>query len=485
MGDGNWKSYRSKKDQTQSISQSIFVTNLPDHVTAHDLWKVCNDYGIIVDAFIPYKKSKAENVNLLLLLTPLMLTREIHQVLMSLLLNRANRNVMSDQVLPYLILDYSCISDRDFSFSLIALDGDDDDDDVLDVFSFGAKEVEFWVKKGFSTHVSAGSGSGVSGAGSWFSSLKPACNSFVSDERVVWISLEGLPLKVWTHNIFAKVALKWDDLVEWEELDEKSLFCSLYWVRAKEMEAWDPFICNDYESESSDDEEDAKDDGSCVILKGLLLKLEMKDARTINLKDEVEKLIGSGSGFVDVEIPFTPRAKHHNYIGSEHLMLGSLREDEGVAARVLKNLGADQATFLFVKASECRIEVPGMLEANFFSVPFSREKNVRGSFTSKFLKACIACGECSSQVQEENLLRVNMDDPNITMKEYIRLEEEKARRNGKVYNWETDTYGKIWLEEEKARRNGKVYNWETDTYGKIWYDEDVHDLRSVEPNSQL
>ncbi|GKD32888.1 hypothetical protein Tco_1248397, partial [Tanacetum coccineum] len=31
-----------------------------------------------------------------------------------------------------------------------------------------------------------------------------------------------------------------------------------------------------------------------------------------------------------------------------------------------------------------------------------------------------------------------------------------------------------------ARRHGKVYNWETATYGKIWFDEDVHDLRSVE-----
>ncbi|GKE97657.1 hypothetical protein Tco_0021008 [Tanacetum coccineum] len=41
-----------------------------------------------------------------------------------------------------------------------------------------------------------------------------------------------------------------------------------------------------------------------------------------------------------------------------------------------------------------------------------------------------------------------MDDPNITMKEYIRLEEEKDRRHGKVYNWETVTYGKIWDNEE-------------------------------------
>ncbi|GJR99486.1 hypothetical protein Tco_0315995 [Tanacetum coccineum] len=49
-----------------------------------------------------------------------------------------------------------------------------------------------------------------------------------------------------------------------------------------------------------------------------------------------------------------------------------------------------------------------------------------------------------------------MDYPNITMEEYIRLEEEKAHRRGKVYNWETATYG------------------------KIWDNKDVHDLRSVE-----
>nr|GEY60346.1 hypothetical protein [Tanacetum cinerariifolium] len=38
----------------------------------------------------------------------------------------------------------------------------------------------------------------------------------------------------------------------------------------------------------------------------------------------------------------------------------------------------------------------------------------------------------------------------------------------------------IRLEEEKTRRCGKVYNWETAKYGKIWYDDDVHNPRSVE-----
>ncbi|GKF43163.1 hypothetical protein Tco_0129715, partial [Tanacetum coccineum] len=49
-----------------------------------------------------------------------------------------------------------------------------------------------------------------------------------------------------------------------------------------------------------------------------------------------------------------------------------------------------------------------------------------------------------------------MEDPNITMEEYIRLEEEKDRRHEKVFNWKTATYGKIWDKK------------------------DVHDLRSLE-----
>ncbi|GKG05348.1 hypothetical protein Tco_0325434, partial [Tanacetum coccineum] len=49
-----------------------------------------------------------------------------------------------------------------------------------------------------------------------------------------------------------------------------------------------------------------------------------------------------------------------------------------------------------------------------------------------------------------------MDDPNITIEEYIRLKEEKARKCGKVFNWETAKYG------------------------RIWYDEDINDLRSIE-----
>ncbi|GKD13258.1 hypothetical protein Tco_1197665, partial [Tanacetum coccineum] len=41
-----------------------------------------------------------------------------------------------------------------------------------------------------------------------------------------------------------------------------------------------------------------------------------------------------------------------------------------------------------------------------------------------------------------------MDDPNLTMEEYIKLEEEKAHKHGKVFNWQTATYGKIRVDED-------------------------------------
>ena len=104
--------------------------------------------------------------------------------------------------------------------------------------------------------------------------------------------------------------------------------------------------------------------GTEQILLGLIgegtgVAAKVLKAMGVNLKEarvEVEKIIGRGSGFVAVEIPFTPRAKRvlelsleearqlgHNYIGTEHLLLGLIREGEGVAARVLENLGVDLA----------------------------------------------------------------------------------------------------------------------------------------------
>nr|YP_009402686.1 Clp protease ATP binding subunit [Compsopogon caeruleus]ARX96041.1 Clp protease ATP binding subunit [Compsopogon caeruleus] len=105
--------------------------------------------------------------------------------------------------------------------------------------------------------------------------------------------------------------------------------------------------------------------GTEQILLGLIgegtgIAAQVLKSMNINLKDariEVEKIIGRGSGFVAVEIPFTPRAKRVlELIGTEHLLMGLVREGEGVAARVLENLGVDVASI--------RAEVIQMLGEN-------------------------------------------------------------------------------------------------------------------------
>lgn len=102
--------------------------------------------------------------------------------------------------------------------------------------------------------------------------------------------------------------------------------------------------------------------GTEHLLLGLIREKEGIAAKAlenleINLEDvrvQVEEIVGKGNVSLPGHIPFTPRAKKvleyalrealqlgHNYIGTEHILLGLIREGEGIAAKVLENLGAD------------------------------------------------------------------------------------------------------------------------------------------------
>ena len=82
--------------------------------------------------------------------------------------------------------------------------------------------------------------------------------------------------------------------------------------------------------------------------------LESLDISLDAVREQVQEIIGQGQQQPTGHIPFTPRAKKvlelslrealqlgHNYIGTEHILLGLIREGEGVAAQVLVKLGAD------------------------------------------------------------------------------------------------------------------------------------------------
>jgi ATP-dependent Clp protease ATP-binding subunit ClpC len=103
--------------------------------------------------------------------------------------------------------------------------------------------------------------------------------------------------------------------------------------------------------------------GTEHILLGLLREEEGLAARVLEslqitveeVRGAVRQVVGEGDEVTGGQIPFTPRAKRvlelslkeamslgHNYIGTEHILLGLARENQGVAARILLDFGADQ-----------------------------------------------------------------------------------------------------------------------------------------------
>ena len=102
--------------------------------------------------------------------------------------------------------------------------------------------------------------------------------------------------------------------------------------------------------------------GTEHVLLGLLREQEGLAARALHdlgitverVRAQVVRIVGSGEEVTSGQIPFTPRAKKvlelalrealslgHNYIGTEHILLGLVRENEGVAARILLDFDAD------------------------------------------------------------------------------------------------------------------------------------------------
>jgi ATP-dependent Clp protease ATP-binding subunit ClpC len=102
--------------------------------------------------------------------------------------------------------------------------------------------------------------------------------------------------------------------------------------------------------------------GTEHLLLGLLTEPEGVGAKALSAlglsldqaRADVVRIVGMGKGTPPGHIPFTPRSKkvlelslrealklHHNYIGTEHIVLGLLREGEGLAAKIMVESGAD------------------------------------------------------------------------------------------------------------------------------------------------
>jgi ATP-dependent Clp protease ATP-binding subunit ClpC len=140
--------------------------------------------------------------------------------------------------------------------------------------------------------------------------------------------------------------------------------------------------------------------GTEHILLGLLREEEGLAARVLEglditveeVREQVKRLVGQGDEeIVTGQIPFTPRAKKvlelalrealslgHNYIGTEHVLLGVVRENQGVAARILLDFDAD--------AEKIRTEIirmlPGTAGPGLVHTETVQHRAVRSGWTS-------------------------------------------------------------------------------------------------------
>jgi ATP-dependent Clp protease ATP-binding subunit ClpA len=135
------------------------------------------------------------------------------------------------------------------------------------------------------------------------------------------------------------------------------------------------------------------------------------------VRRQVQEIIGRGSNPPTGHIPFTPRAKKvlelslrealqldHNYIGTEHILLGLIREGEGVAAQVLQKLGAD--------LSLVRLQVVGVAEGE--TVPEEVPPQLRPASPSVAQAIAVAAQEAErdddTEVASEHLLLALLRD---------------------------------------------------------------------------
>jgi ATP-dependent Clp protease ATP-binding subunit ClpC len=142
------------------------------------------------------------------------------------------------------------------------------------------------------------------------------------------------------------------------------------------------------------------------------------------VRHDVEEIIGRGQATPPSHIPFTPRAKKvlelslrealqlgHNYIGTEHILLGLVREGEGVAAQVLQRLGADLA-----RVRETVVELlPGSSESAGRSPRRRRARRVpevaTGSpVTTEDFPTCPSCSAPLAETMAVRVLELTVDE---------------------------------------------------------------------------
>ncbi|GJW06162.1 RNA-directed DNA polymerase, eukaryota [Tanacetum coccineum] len=336
------RGYTSNEDLTKKISHSIFVTNFPDSVTSRDLWRECNAYGTVVDVYIPVKKSKAGKrfafvrfikvfsldrlvknlctiwigrhhlyANQVRFERPKKdafpvkshLNTELHNSQVGTTSNRNNHvggsyaHVVNEGVAgdtqshlspntPALVIDENCVIERDFSNCVMGKVVDANS--ILNIQNVlldeGFVDVKpmylggLWVMLEFEKKEAKVKLLSHTGINSWFQNIQEVIPDFVSEERIAWIDIEGVPLNAWSAETFSRITKKWGECLNIEDTSVASFgrkrVCILtkhpvsilesfkiivkgkvFIVRAKELFTWSPNFSASKESPCNSDDE--------------------------------------------------------------------------------------------------------------------------------------------------------------------------------------------------------------------------------------
>ncbi|GJS96727.1 RNA-directed DNA polymerase, eukaryota, partial [Tanacetum coccineum] len=322
-------SQRSKEDHVILLSKSIFVANFPENFGSSDLWKVCEGYGKVVDVYIPNRKSKAGKQFAFVRFIRVMDIDRLVGNLCTIWIGcfHLHANVVqferaSKPVKPTgfthtnvhgnsgsyvttvrgkipltvpntpsfsvsaLVLDDSCAIVHDLSRHVM---GRVKDLNFIPNLRFlltkeGFPKVKLsylgrlWVMVEMDNVASKQSLLKHVGVNSWFHNLQDAVHDFVSDERVVWVDIEGIPLNVWSRETFVKIGNKWGETMDIEDNFGSSFarkrLCvktkqpdtilekfkvifkgKVFMVRAKELFTWNPIFLEPKESVYTSDDE--------------------------------------------------------------------------------------------------------------------------------------------------------------------------------------------------------------------------------------
>nr|GEZ16733.1 nucleotide-binding alpha-beta plait domain-containing protein [Tanacetum cinerariifolium] len=300
-------SYRSKEDDVSRISTSIFVTNFPESFSAKDLFHSCKQYGHVVDTFIPLKRSKGgKRFGFVRFINVFNVERlEVGNYRS---VNNAPRkdsgfndtsnsfahvvkgcnmsgNTESDST-PTIVLDDECLYSKILSNSLLGRVKEFASLSNLKLVLINEGFVDIhirymgqlWVLLEFATSKTKDLFSCNVRVGSWFSVLQQSSNDFTMEGRIAWVEIEWVPFKLWSGNTFKRIATKWMELLDIDDLEEtffhsrrlciftksrlniyesfKIVFRGkMFWIRAKKFPGWIPEIMK----ESVDEDQSVED----------------------------------------------------------------------------------------------------------------------------------------------------------------------------------------------------------------------------------